>query len=278
MKEENIRELQSLEGLKLISQGNTAEVFQFDEKKILKLFREGMPKEAIYTEYEKVCLIQNQVTNMPKAFEMVYFQGRYGIIYEKITGIDMIQKMLHHPLKLKFFSKELAHYHAAIHKNDIDVTRCTKDKLANEIELEDFLTSEEKGKLLTILSKLPEGKTLCHMDFHPGNVMLQGDKPIVIDWMTACTGCAAADVARTCLLMKYGEIAYGSWMTRKTLGILEKYIGRIYRKEYQKITGMSNKEIDQWISPLAAGRLVEWVTDSEKDKLVKLIKRELRNR
>lgn len=32
---------------KMIGQGNTAEIYNIDEKKVLKLFRTGLPKEVV---------------------------------------------------------------------------------------------------------------------------------------------------------------------------------------------------------------------------------------
>ena len=32
------------------------------------------------------------------------------------------------------------------------------------------------------------GASVCHFDFHPGNILVRGPKYQVIDWMTACAG------------------------------------------------------------------------------------------
>ena len=45
------------------------------------------------------------------------------------------------------------------------------------------------------------GNSLLHLDLHPGNVLLTGDGPRVIDWAGAARGAAAADVACSWLLL-----------------------------------------------------------------------------
>jgi aminoglycoside phosphotransferase (APT) family kinase protein len=42
-----------------------------------------------------------------------------------------------------------------------------------------------------------EGGTLLHLDFHPANVLLSSDGPMVIDWTNARSGPGALDTAMT---------------------------------------------------------------------------------
>jgi len=46
-----------------------------------------------------------------------------------------------------------------------------------------------------------EGGAILHLDFHPGNVILSPDGPVVIDWANAARGDAAADIALSWILM-----------------------------------------------------------------------------
>lgn len=47
-------------------------------------------------------------------------------------------------------------------------------------------------------------------------------------------------------------------------------------KEYKRITGVSDKEVEQWMHPVAAARLTEWLTDHEKTKILKFIRKEIK--
>lgn len=274
--EKEILVIDDIVDIKIMSQGNTAEVFAYEENKILKLFRSDMPKEAVFEEYKKASVIQTIMPNVPRVYEIVLYENRYGIIYEKITGNDMIKIMISQPFKLKHFAKELAHFHATFLKNSIDVGLSVKQKLDREIDLSDELSVVDKRKIKEYLHCLPEGDKLCHFDFHPGNVMMVNDELIIIDWMTACTGNPNADVARTCLLLQYGELPHANFAVRNLAHFLEKYIGKKYYEEYKKITGVTDGDIEQWILPIAAARLMEWIPNNEKRKLLKIIKDRLK--
>lgn len=261
--------------LKLLAQGNTAEVYLYDENKVLKLFRENMPVETIKNEFDKAKYIQIDINNVPKVYKIIKFKKRYGIIYERIVGRDMIKDMLMNFLKIKTKSKYLANIHVQLHTEKTGLIYTVKSKLSNEIDDVLDLSTTEKDKIKKYIDKLPDGNALCHFDFHPGNIIMQKDKSIVIDWMTACVGDPCADVARTYLLLQYGELQHVNWIIRKLAHAFEKYIGKIYIEEYKKCKGISDLEFKQWILPVAAARLIEWVSDNEKKKLIELIKKEL---
>ena len=271
----NIKVLNSNLELKLLAQGNTAEVYMYDENKVLKLFRENMPVEPIKNEFDKAKYIQTDIINVPKVYEIIKFKKRYGIVYERIDGRDMIKDMLMNFLKIKTKSKDLAHIHVQLHTEKTGLTYTVKSKLCNEIDDVLDLSTTEKNKIKKYIDKLPDGNALCHFDFHPGNIIIQNEKPIIIDWMTACVGNPCADVARTYLLLQYGELQHVNWIVKKIAHAFENYIGKVYIEEYKKCSGISDFEFKQWILPVAAARLIEWVSDNERRELIKLIKKEL---
>lgn len=271
MEDKQYKEIVDLSAYKMISQGNTAEIYQYNKDKILKLFREGIPKEAVESEYAKVKQIQRRLKDIPKVYEILKYKERYGIVYEYIQGVDMIRVMLSKAGRLKSYAKSLALLHFKMHKTSLNVCYNVKEKLSHDIYLTKDLSETQKKVIITYLNSLPEGDKLCHFDFHPGNVMLHGEHFTIIDWMTACTGDPNADVARTCLLLRYGELQQGDDVIKKAMLIIAKYIGSVYLKAYLKAADVSKEEVEQWILPVAAARLVEWISDHEKAKLLKLI-------
>jgi len=56
---------------------------------------------------------------------------------------------------------------------------------------------------LNLLSELSDGSTLCHGDFHPGNIFISEGQLTVIDFMNVCKGPLLYDVARTVFLVQY---------------------------------------------------------------------------
>lgn len=259
----------------MLSQGNTAEIYLYGDTEILKLFRENMPFELIKDEYKIVRAVRSKLNNVPKAFDIVLYKARYGIIYERINGNDMIKLMLKKIYKIKSYSKSLASLHYEFHKVDVDIHCDVKEKLCAKINAVTELSELEKDKIKSYLNTLPNGNSLCHFDFHPGNVMIKDNSFYVIDWMTACIGAANADVARTFLLLQFGELQHVNPFLKVVAHIFEKHIGNIYYRQHKKIAGISDYDIEQWILPVAAARLVEWITLSEKSKLLRLVKEKL---
>ena len=276
MEKEAIKSLNCNLNLQMIGQGNTAEIYLYDNTKILKLFREGMPLESIWGEYKIVKAIRTERINVPEAYSIVSYKARYGILYERITGQDMIKDMFSKRCKIKESAKSLALLHSEIHKINMAIGRDVKEKLSFCIDRAVELTALEKHKIKTFLNALPGGNSLCHFDFHPGNVMVQDGAFYIIDWMTACTGDKNADVARTFLLFQFGQMRYANPFFKAAAQTLKKYIGNVYYREYKRISGISDRDMEPWILPVAAARLTEWITGSERKKLLKLIRERLK--
>ena len=51
MLNDDIMFLDKIEGLALIGQGNTAEIFDYNKDSILKLFRDGFPEQGVTKEW-----------------------------------------------------------------------------------------------------------------------------------------------------------------------------------------------------------------------------------
>ncbi len=254
-----------------IGQGNTAEIYDIGSDKILKLFREGLPKAAVDTEYKVSVAVAEILDSVPKVYERVVAQGREGIVYEKLVGNDMLKEMLKGICKMNHYAKDLAHYHLQIQTSVESEIPTVKEKLQNDIMRADMLSEEKKQKIFAYMEKLPDGNSLCHFDFHPGNVMIVQDTPYFLDWMTGCKGDACADVMRTCIMLTYGEDIHQPWAARKIVSLFQHKICRQYIKEYLNISHKAWEQVKQWELPVAAARLQEWISEQEKKKLLELV-------
>ena len=67
---------------KVIGTGNTATVYEWGENKVLKLFKRGYPKAAEEKEIHNEMAIRDMNFAKPKAYEMIFYQGRLGIVYD----------------------------------------------------------------------------------------------------------------------------------------------------------------------------------------------------
>ncbi len=256
---------------KMIAQGNTAEVYSLPDNKILKLFRNGMPRGAIEREYQNGLYVQKVLNCVPKVYEMIEEDGRFGIVYQEINGKDMLKIMISSSWKLNRYARKFAHYHLHIQKQIEDGLCTLKEKLIEDIRNVELLSDEKKKMIIDYLMGLPDGNALCHFDFHPGNIMIDDNEAIILDWMTACQGDSCADVARTCIMLKYGGVEHAPWIVKRIISLFQKHICKIYLKEYLRISKREIGDITKWELPVAAARLREWIADSEKSELMKLV-------
>lgn len=275
LRDEDMLILRDISACQRIGQGNTAEILLYKPGTVLKLFRDQFPESGVLKEWRVTRAVQTVYSRMPKALRLVSCGERSGILYELAEGQDLFRMIGSEPFLLFSTGKKLAEIHTEIHGKTISGILTVKEKLLQEIGWVNDLSDDEKRKITDRLLLLPDGDRLCHFDFHPGNIMVSGGKLLVLDWLTACSGEPAADIARTCLLLKYGEVRNGDRLSRLILSITKVCIRRSYMRNIRRLSGITRDEIKRWILPAAAARLSEWLTEHERKRLLKLIRRNL---
>ena len=188
----------------IIGVGNTATVFEWEEGKVLKLFYEGYPKEAVEREFHNAKAISDMDFAKPKAYEIIFRGEQMGIIYDRVQGESLLDWVMR-----TGDLQECAVYMAKLHKEIV------KNRISNVPNYKDFLkynlvkvasTSSENKEVLEMLDKLLDGDTLCHGDFHPGNILICDGHTIVIDFMNVCHGDFLYDIARTVFLLEFTPV------------------------------------------------------------------------
>ncbi|NOU98854.1 phosphotransferase family protein [Paenibacillus planticolens] len=267
--------------MKQIGEGRTAEIFEHNDEKVLKLYRSGFPKKAIMYEYKVNTLIASLGIPAPKVYELVEVEDRIGILFQYIKGSSLIHKTVQNPLELKRYAKILAELHVLIHTHEIYTTdlsnqiRLQKEMLEHNIQQAKLLSDSEQMAIIEHLEKLPNGRALCHGDFHPDNAMVD-EQQWIIDWMNGMIGHPAGDVARTLLLFRYGTLPEGiPSHFKEALSQMRDNMGDEYLDHYLTCTNLLFEEIDQWLLPVAAARLTEWIPDEEKEALLSFIRERL---
>ena len=181
--------------MKLIGKGNTAEVFDIDNGKILKLFIAGYPKEPVEKEFKNAKLMEGFNLPVPACFEMSKVDNRYGIVYEKIPGVDLFKYIT----KTGEFQKGLeilVSFQKQILEKECADLMSYKDFIKLVIGNRDPAAFEK-------IDCLPDGNNVCHGDFHPFNVLVDNaGNAKIIDFMNVCRGPRLYDIARSYFLMR----------------------------------------------------------------------------
>ncbi|MDF2907439.1 MAG: hypothetical protein K0R34_2760 [Herbinix sp.] len=256
----------------MIGEGNTAEVYSWKEGKILKLFRKEFPLGGIDKEYKVNKEVEMLGLPIPKAEEIIEYNGRSGIVYERITGESLLKLISKQPWAARKYVKQLVRLQYEMHQCKAENLGSYKEAMEWNIRHTDALSDNMKQTILRRLDQLPEGDILCHGDFHPGNIIKSNEDYIVLDWMTAAVGSPGMDVARTALLLKDAALPGNIPVVVKIIinGMRGRML-RYYLRYYRKRSGISQEEIDRWRLPIIAARLAEWIPDTERNTLLKEI-------
>lgn len=179
----------------LIAKGNTAEVFEYENGKVCKLFNTGYPKEYVELEYSNAKVLCEKGLPVPKVYELVEKDGRFGIIYERIQGDAFFQLFLTKPEEA--FAKFIQTQKDFFDKISEELISY-KDIMLESMRRADY----ENPELFEKIQALPDGEVICHGDYHPYNIMLKADETVVvIDFMNVCRGKWEYDVARTYVIL-----------------------------------------------------------------------------
>ncbi|HBN83577.1 MAG TPA: hypothetical protein DDZ89_06995 [Clostridiales bacterium] len=130
------------------------------------------------------------------------------------------------------------------------------DLLAQKIRRVTFLDVAMKANLLDRLMRADTGsQNLCHGDFHPQNILFDGKKHWIIDWVDATAGNPLVDACRTYLIFK-------QYMLRSS---------GIYLQMFCKESGANKEDVLAWLPMIAAARLNENLNNKERAKLIEFI-------
>ncbi|OXM14262.1 phosphotransferase family protein [Paenibacillus herberti] len=255
--------------------GRTAQIYSYGPDHILKVFRERIPRSAAQQEHIASRFALSAGLPVPRTESFTEWQGFPAIVYERVPGAPMLRLLQKQPWRAREFGSRLAKLHISVHQTDAGPGSGLPSLvylLERQIHTAPLLSEDEKKGAIACLERLPTGHKLCHGDFHPDNVMLSGDNYWVIDWMTAVSGHPAADAARTVLLLRTAYLPDDlSMIASLLISSVRSMLLRHYMRAYLRLSGLEERELEQWMVPLAAARLNEFLPSEEKLILRKLV-------
>jgi aminoglycoside phosphotransferase (APT) family kinase protein len=206
----------------------------------------------------------------PAPGELLEIDGRRGLLYERVEGISMLEDMNARPWLIFKYARSLADLHIHINKQMIAGLPSYKNRLHWDIHHSKHLETELQNRLFQKLVALPDGNNLCHGDYHPGNVLLSKDGPVVIDWVTASAGSPWVDVARTSMILSIGAKGAKN-QVRPIIRMIIKLYHRAYVSRYRAQVRDSENELNSWRPLIAAARLNEEISP-EREALLDMAK------
>jgi len=259
----------------MISRGRTAEVFAWKDDQVLKLFLKGWPVRSVEQEAQVTGAVHKAGLPAPAVEGIVEVEGRLGIVLERVDGPSMLQVLRSKPWRIGQLSRTLAELHAAIHSCEMPELPSLREELGRGIR-EVELPEATKEAVLSHLEQLPDGNTICHIDFHPDNILMSSHGPVVIDWANPRRGDPLADVTSCSLLLRLAPVPQfmaGRWLINMFRGRLHS----IYLKKYLELRPGSREQMAAWELPLITARLLDNIPE-ERDMLLAFIEKALSSR
>ena len=220
-----------------------------DNGKTIKLFVENYSKADILNEaLNQARVEENTDLYMPKLLEVSKIENRWALVSEHIEGTPLDKLMEENPDKEDEYLDLFVKIQVNVGTKKVPLLNRNKDKFRRKINETD-LDENIKYELLQRLEGMKNKNQLCHGDFNPSNIIINGKgEYFIIDWAHAASGNAAADAALTFLLF--------SLQGKEELA--NKYV-ELYSKESE----IEKTEIQRWIPIVAAAQMAK---GKEEDK------------
>ncbi|MGI9584782.1 MAG: phosphotransferase family protein [Acidimicrobiia bacterium] len=244
-----------------IAHGSTSEVFEGVDGTVVKLLRNHVPSAWAEREAKITEAVHGAGLPAPAVLGLVMVDERPGIVFERIAGETMWDRMVDHPEETAQLAETLSELQSEINSTPSPYgLPHIVDRLAANILQAAVLTDDERQTAMDRVGNLPKGSAVCHFDIHPKNVLLAPDGPIAVDWFDAGSGDPAADVVRSSLLMRPDMLS--GHLDRSSPELVET-LHASYLRDVVGRRQVDPESILGWETVIAASRLAEPLTDDE---------------
>lgn len=243
--------------------GGSAEVFAWGPGRVVKLFRPRY-RHAVPMEAERARAVHAAGVASPEVFEIVELEGRLGIVFERVDGELLLARLRDGSAGADAVGRRTAELHADLH----GLSGARLPGLGETVEANlERVPEEERSATLARHRQMPQGASIYHGDFHPGNVIESATGPVIIDWVNAFLAHPAADVARSVVLMRYQGLAADT-----PTSVLEtrRAVADAYVERYLEIGGVSRDQIARCEPAMAAALLRHQPENAERDTLARI--------
>jgi len=241
--------------LPVVGYGAATTIYRNGDKAI-KLYLNA-PHDEAENESKRQQFACNSGLSVPKVYGVHKVDSNAVILeMEYINGVPLLHPQMDKDERLHAI-QTLVELQCFVHKTIAAGQPKQVQRFSVRIKESKDINDHDKNELLKLLSNLNTGaECLCHGDFHPLNVLFDGNKHWIIDWVDATSGNPLADACRTYLIFKQ---------------FLNRSAG-IYLRLFCKESKTSQDDVLKWLPIIAASRLCENVDDKTKTWLLEMIK------
>ncbi|MBN1649140.1 MAG: phosphotransferase [Spirochaetales bacterium] len=212
--------------------GFTSEIFEYDTKQVLKLYKQPFGRLA-EVEFSKLKTLHSLGIPVPEPHNIINIDDRSGYTMELIEGITFSRYIEGDSSSLNNKMDDFVKLHHEIHqiKSDDACFDYLNGMIINRINNNTSLSGNQKKKLTEYLDSTGQC-ALCHNDFHFNNVLVRENGFSIIDWNGAGYGHHLLDMAKTVVLFRFfpEQIAMSYNLKDSNIRIID-----LYLEKYSKL-------------------------------------------
>ncbi len=228
-----------------IAAGRTATIYRLSPTQALKLYDSDISVTQV--ERERAAMTVAYSAGLPALLpgELVEQDGRRGFTMPLLHGQTGMER-IYGGADIEEEARLLAKLQFQVHQASGTGLISTRQRLLPLLKFLD-ISAQTRTKLLSALNRLPDGSTLLHGDFHPGNLCFTENGPVILDWVDATQGAPVFDVARCLVLFGWGVTT--EWPRLQ--------FTQTYLTEYQRLSGDPLSQLEDALLICRAARLHE---------------------
>jgi aminoglycoside phosphotransferase (APT) family kinase protein len=250
MTDESGSDEEKLGGARLLDSGGEAEIYEWGDRRVLRLFKPEVAHAAGTVEIEAIAMraAADMGILVPTVHDTIIVDGRPGLVIDRVDGPNMLTAALWRPWRASNFGKRLGEMHAVLHSHAApsglpQMHASITYRLAGTMSEADWFHDWMRDQLST----LPNGDALLHGDLHPLNVVLGVDGAGVIDWSRATAGPAEADVARTLVLFERASPFGAGRMVDRLVNLSRRAFSQRYLNAYRARRDLDMALVQRWL-------------------------------
>ncbi|MCH7954026.1 MAG: phosphotransferase, partial [Chloroflexi bacterium] len=235
--------------------------------RVLRLYRGDRPLEHAQEQAAILQAAAGAGVRVPAVYGVETVDGRHGMILERIDGDDLFEIIARNPWRIFSLSSLTARLQANMHQKAAPPALSPIRERHRRAASSSGAPQEFIAAALKSLDRLPDGDRLLHGDFHPGNIMLGDQGPVIIDWTNAMRGSPEADFARSMLILRLGAPPSNLPLLIRIFALFARSLMiRTYNRTYRKNLAVDETLFRAWQLPTAVARIGDNITE-ERHKL-----------
>jgi len=281
---------------KLLGSGATTDVYEYGADKVCKLYLEKFGIESVKNEYDKTLDACENGLPAPKVYEIIEYNGRFGLVMERIQGITLKDDSYNfnknciasgaskQEILQSIYDYEVNQIKKAVmvlynlHRKPCKLKSNVKKSLAWHCSNNNYLNQDEKAMILRIIEDLPDSNHVCHGDPNFNNFIYNNGEIRLIDWVDSTNASPFLDIVEYKLSNEYSE-ADLSGLPEYIVDFYHRHKGdnvKIFTEEYVRLSGIDLSGLDCWIIPVLVHKMYGNHGERRQQRLLEGIRNGLR--